>query len=337
MKSVMDYFLAEDQGRLEQMHNLIANKVMAAYSIEPDEVETQLLEFAKRCQGVHGVIDENGDSLLHVAVGHDRDDYRMELAIVKALVDSGADLYAQDRSGKTVMQKAFEQGKIHVINYLADVIEERLNRELAESILAADLDGIVSAVKRGADANVCLNHADNKNVAVFIGSDWLKINEDRDYHQINGVHLACAAGRPDVVDLLMAAGGQQCALKVSRFGFRGGHSECSAFGIAINRGDTESLKVLAKNSAKEALNAALKDAITTEGRRDIDYMLNIRILIEHGADIHAISNEGKTILSYARSQETSRMMVEYSAAVAEKNSLDSNIKEGLDEEPYMGF
>lgn len=335
MKIVLDYFLTDEQkkDRVKASYMAVLSKIKSDYSIEPEEVGRQLKEFIEHCPEVHHVMDGDGNSLLHLAAGFNRKDYKMELAVVSAIVDSGADLYTKNSKGLTAMQLVFELEKMHLVNYLSRVIQDRASSELLESIKSGDLDGILSAVKKGANVNTCLNYAHNRNTVVLVDKYSLKIDDSSD-HQINSVHLACAAGRSDIVKILMDAGGQQCASHVVKFGAGGNSSACSAYGIAIKKGDVECLKALIKNSDQSTLNAALKDAV--KDRSEVDQAPIIRILIDHGADIHATNYEGKEILSYAR-PGMNQMVKEYAEMVAEQRSLDSNIKDGLDEDRTLRF
>lgn len=338
MKAVIDHFLTESQkkDRSKTMFDIFAARIQADYDIEPDEVENQLREFVLHCPEAHQVSDENGNSLLHLATLKTRPDYKMELAVIKALVESGAELHKANNAGMTAMQLALSGGKMHLINYFSKSIRDSLRNEYLYALKNIDFERLMALIEKGADVTLSLKD-EILYYNLHVGSDvFLKVVSSNDVEtELNLVNLACAAGRDDVVRFAILHGAQDIADKRIQFinSVHRNGTIMSAFGIAMNNSKPACLKALVEYADQSTKDMILGEVVKGDSGNES----MVKMLLEVGANAFGRDSKLTSIVESAKTPKIKNMLIKYQKAFRDQAHLDKLIEEDDSETETMQF
>jgi ankyrin repeat protein len=237
------------------------------------------------------LITKGADISLHAA------SHFGDLAIVKSLIEQGADINARDTSGRTALHYAVEYGHEDVVELLiangADMnVKDKdgnapghvalgeNNRPILELLIAnganldfihlsayqGDLDKVRSFIEEGADVNAA------------------------DFYGATPLHYAAVRGNKEVVELLISRGVQ--ANTRDKNGITPQH-------FAAGEGHKDIVQILIANGAdvnvKDIWGGPPLNYAADEGREAV-----VRLLLAKGADVNAADRWGSTALSFAK-------------------------------------
>lgn len=286
------------------------------------------------------IVNDHGDSALHVAVHH------CHLNVVNTLVTAGADLKAVNDQGNTPLHMAAQHGCVNIVTALvterADLNRTNGNHDTAlhMAIKAGHIAAIEAIVDSGMDIDLPRKKVSHSVSPIFLASllrrvdilavviqHSLNIRLRSPFYRKTALQYAIEFGNVDAVKLLLSQKtteadtadkyGQTPLTCAASIGAAAIISDLVVHGASLNRqtyaGYTPVLLAV-KNNYTETTKALLSfprvdvNAVPpSDGRTALHYAVSwgnaelVALLIAHGADIHLRDKiNGFTSLDYAR-------------------------------------
>ena len=229
---------------------------------------------------------------------------------IRMLLEQGADLHLRDRSERTPLMLALDNGSLGSVDVLIQHYErlsetpavsedfEQGRLALLFAIYQNDPQAVQSLLNTGANPNA------------------------RNAQRRTPLMLASELGYSDIATLLLTSGADVHAREVERNNWTSLH-------IAAERLQTECARVLlahgAEVDARDSMQwTALIWATFSAGRPGSG--ATVRLLLEHGADVHVEGKDGESALSQAGwvgSADTIRVLLEWGAGSHEEHLRDA--------------
>jgi ankyrin repeat protein len=253
---------------------------------------------AEHGRDIKAVVDEKGRTLLHKAIGGGKS----SIAVIKFLVNRGADVNARDKDGDTLLNTAAlmmfgqykEEESAAVIKYLvskeADVNTKNKSGRTPLHYVTSSAEIVKLLVSKGADVNA------------------------KDENGVTPLWEAANNGYIESVKILISRGADINAKVIG----------LPPIQIAIMTGQVEMVKFLASNGAD--VNAKDDNGISPIQKAIMTgwEVEEIKVLVSNGADIDITINEhGATLLDLAKHLENQAMIQYLSSVFADRQAAQT--------------
>ncbi|MGB8190609.1 MAG: ankyrin repeat domain-containing protein, partial [Chitinophagaceae bacterium] len=211
--------------------------------------------------------NKRGETPLHIAARSG------EAEIVSLLLNHKADLHIKDQTGKTAFHLAVQKSDLPVVSAFIHLLN-------AADINATD-DNLMTplhlAAEKGSKAVVDLLIANGALTGARSKNDW------------TAIHIAAQNGHADVIEYLLLNGADKEAVS--------GNPYLTPLQLAAETGHTEAIKVLLKNGAALDRETPSRPNPFLLSLKNREYAAAL-FLLEAGADIDAVTKDGKNAFSF---------------------------------------